>query len=482
MSLLDAFQIVNWMALSYFLVLNSFYLLLLICAGRELRRHLHSTWRQTEWRVLASKVAPRITVLAPAYNEAAAIAITVRAFLALQYPNLEVVVVNDGSTDNTLAVLEREFELIPIHPIYRRRLETMPVRALYRSRSYPNLVVADKENGKGKADALNAALNLATGDLVCVVDADTLIEPDSLRRVVRPFLLNPEVIAAGGTIRVVNGSLVAQNRVVAPRVPRNLLAAVQVVEYFRAFLFGRLGWNVLGGNLIVSGGFGLFRRDAVIAAGGYKRDTLGEDLELTLNLRRLSDLGRTAGRVEFVPDPVAWTEVPQTARTLGRQRDRWHRGLGDVLWRYRRLMFRPRFGALGMIAYPAYLLEFIAPVVEAAGLLALALSAILGIIGWRFAMLFWLIAYGYGLILSLAGLVLEEASYRRYTRLADRVVLLGYALVESFGYRQLTVYWRLRGLVKLLAGRLEWGLMPRSGFAVKPENKPARRAAAARGK
>ncbi len=465
MSILDAFRIVDWVALIYFLVLNSFYLLLLICAGVELRRHLHSTWKQTEWRILGSKVAPRITVLAPAHNEAAAIAVTVRAFLALHYPNLEVVVVNDGSTDSTLAVLEQEFELIPIHPIYRRRLQTMPVRRLFRSRSHPNLIVADKEKGKGKADALNAALNLATGDLVCVVDADTLIEPDSLRRVVRPFLLNPEVIAAGGTIRVVNGSLVAQNRVVAPRVPRNFFAALQVVEYFRAFLFGRLGWNVLGGNLIVSGGFGLFRRDAVIAAGGYKRDTLGEDLELTLNLRRLSDLGRTAGRVEFVPDPVAWTEVPQTSQILGRQRDRWHRGLGDVLWRYRRVMFRPRFGALGMVAYPAYLLEFVAPVVEAAGLLGLAVAGIIGVIGWRFAVLFWLVAYGYGLILSLAGLVLEEVSYRRYTRLTDRLVLLGYALVESFGYRQLTVYWRLRGLVKLLCGRFEWGQMPRTGFA-----------------
>ncbi len=477
MNILEAFRVVNWIALTYFLVLNSFYLILLICAGHELRRHLHSSWRQTEWRILASKVAPRITVLAPAYNEAAAIAVTVRAFLALQYPNLEVVVVNDGSTDDTMKVLERDFQLIPIHPIYRRRLQTMPVRRLFRSRSYPNLIVADKENGKSKADALNAALNLATGELVCVVDADTLIEPSALRRVVRPFLLESEVIAAGGTIRVVNGSLVAQNRVVAPRVPHNFLAGIQVVEYFRAFLFGRLGWNVLGGNLIVSGGFGVFRRDAVIAAGGYKRDTLGEDLELTLNLRRLSDLGHTAGRVEFVPDPVAWTEVPQTVRTLGRQRDRWHRGLGDVLWRYRRVLFRPRFGTLGMIAYPAYVLEFVAPVVEAGGLLTLAVGGLLGAIGWRFALLFALVAYGYGLILSLAGLLLEEASYRRYTRIVDRLALLGYALIESFGYRQMTVYWRLRGLVKLFRGQGEWGRMQRFGFTT-VDSSPKERAAA----
>jgi cellulose synthase/poly-beta-1,6-N-acetylglucosamine synthase-like glycosyltransferase len=462
--LLDVLAVWEWAVLVYFVVVNSFYLALLVAAGSTMRRHSYILWEDTRERLLGSRVTPRISVLAPAYNEATTVAESVRALLTLRYPNLEVVLVNDGSPDDTLGILEREFDLAPVHPVFRRQVDSKPVRGLYRSRVKPELVVVDKENG-GKADALNAGLNVASGDLMCAIDADTLIEADALLRMVRPFLESEDVVAAGGTIRVANGSTVRAGRVVAPAAPRGLLAGVQAVEYLRAFLFGRLGWNRLGGNLIISGAFGLFRRDAMIAAGGYVHDTVGEDMELVANLRRRGLEHGTASEVRFVPDPVAWTEVPESLRVLGRQRDRWQRGLTDVLWRHRRMIGNPRYGALGLVVMPYFVVvELLGPVVEALGLLTLAVGLPLGVVGGRFALLFFLAAYGYGLVLSMATLLLEDFGARRNERLSDRLIMLPWVVVESLGYRQLTVLWRLRGLASYLRGSKEWGSMTRKGF------------------
>jgi len=335
---------------------------------------------------------------------------------------------------------------------------------LYRSSTYPSLVVVDKENG-GKADALNVGLSFARGDLVCAMDADTLIEADGLQRMVRPFLYATDVVATGGTIRVVNGSEVKFGRVVKTAVPTDLLAGLQVVEYLRAFLFGRLGWNRLGGNIIISGAFGLFQRDAVLDAGGYLHDTVGEDMELVLRLKRLSYENGGAGKIAFVPDPVAWTEVPESARSLGRQRDRWHRGLADVLWRHRAMLLNPRYGITGLFVYPYYaFVELLAPVIEAVGIGSLALGLIFGVVDWKFAGLFYLTAYGLGTALTAFTLILEDLSFHRYDSFRDRVLLFWWALIENLGYRQLTVYWRLRGLWKFIRGLKDWGVMERKGF------------------
>ena len=454
----------EWAILSYFVIINSFYLLLLISAAYELSRHSLRVREESRWRLLGSEVVPRISILAPAYNEAATVAESVRGLLALYYPDLEVVIINDGSRDETLNVLTETFALTALHPIYRRRIETKPVRGIYRSQSHPSLLVIDKENG-GKADALNVGLDIATGELVCAMDADTIIEPDAIQRMVRPFLTDTAVVAAGGTIRVANECDIGGGRVREVRVPRNPVAALQVVEYLRAFLFGRLGWNRLGGNLIISGAFGLFRRDAVLHAGGYLHDTVGEDMELVLRLRRLSYEEGSPQQVKFIPDPVAWTEVPESLRVLGRQRDRWHRGLADALWRHRRVMLNPRYGVMGLVTYPYFVfVELLAPIVEAIGLLGLVAGLLTGAINVPFAALFLAVAYGYGLVLSIVTLLMEEVQYHRYAQLSDRVRLFVWAMLENLGYRQLTVYWRLTGLVKYLRGRKEWGAMERRGL------------------
>lgn len=467
----------DWLILSYFLAVNTWYAVLLVSAACQIRDHLLRSDGESRWRVLGSPLAPRITMLAPAHNEAATIRASVNALLGLYYANLELVVVNDGSTDATLATLVDAFDLSPVFPLYEHLIATRCVRAIYRSQAHPRLIVIDKDNG-GKADALNAGLNLATGELVCALDADTLIERDALQRMVRPFLETAGMVAAGGTIRVINGSELVSGHPTAPRVPWRQPAGFQVVEYLRAFLFGRLGWNSLGGNLIISGAFGLFRRDAMVAVGGYAHGTVGEDMELVLRLRLHGYEHNGPRNVLFIPDPVAWTEVPNTLRVLGRQRDRWHRGLADALFRHRGVLFNPCYGALGMVVFPYFVFaELLAPIVELLGLLGLLVGALLGVVDVPFAVLFFLVAYGYGVVLTSATLVLEELAFARYPRLSDRLRLVGWMLLENFGYRQATVLWRIRGLIRFVLGRTDWGVMERTGFGVASDDLPKQRVA-----
>jgi cellulose synthase/poly-beta-1,6-N-acetylglucosamine synthase-like glycosyltransferase len=450
---------------AYFLFVNTFYLVLLASAAFSLRRHKLRTWQQRHWRLLGSDLAPRLSVIAPAYDEEPTIVETARALLTLRYPSLEVVVVNDGSADGTLEALEREFGLVRVHPDFERRVEHRPIRGIYRSQRVSQLVVVDKENG-GKADALNAGLNVSSGELACAVDADTVIEPDALLQLVQPYIERDDVVACGGTIRIGNGSLVRSGRIIERRAPRRALPGVQTIEYVRAFLFGRLGWNNFGGNLIISGAFGLFRRQAVADAGGYLHETVGEDMELVVRLRRHAYERGGPKKVVFVPDPVAWTEAPESLRVLGRQRDRWHRGLADTLWRHRRVLLKPRYGTLGTVAYPYFLfVELLAPLVEAFGILALPAALIVNAVNWQFALLLFIVAYGYALWLTMCSLTLEELTGAPYARFGDRLRLVPWAILESLGYRQVTVVWRLRGLWRYLRKRSEWGAMTRTGFA-----------------
>jgi cellulose synthase/poly-beta-1,6-N-acetylglucosamine synthase-like glycosyltransferase len=459
---------VDTAVLVYFGLLNLCYLTLLVAAVVEMRRTRNEAVGISDHIVVGSRLAPTISILAPAYNEEATIAASVQSLLTLDYPNLEVVVITDGCKDDTIGVLEREFALVEVYRAYAPRVPTKGVVALYRSLRHANLVVVNKLNG-GKADALNVGLNLASGELVCAIDADTLIERGALVRLMRPMLIDPDVVATGGTIRPVNAVTTRHGSVVDVNVPRTWLAGIQVVEYLRAFLLGRLGLNRLGGNLIISGAFGLFRREPMIAAGGWLHDTVGEDMELVVRLRRLGYERGTAHDVVFVPDPTAWTEVPESVGVLGRQRDRWHRGLTDTLWRHRHLIGNPRYGAMGLVVFPYFVVvELLAPIVEALGLVMLVASVAVGLVDRTFAILFFALAVGIGLVLSVATLLLDQASFLRYKKPGDLAWLLWWAVVENVGYRQLTVYWRLRGLVKYMRGRSDWGAMTRKGFATQP--------------
>jgi cellulose synthase/poly-beta-1,6-N-acetylglucosamine synthase-like glycosyltransferase len=454
----------------YFLVLNSFYALLLLLAIPELMEHWRISDDENLGLLRGADVIPPISVLVPAYNEQSTIIPSVLSFLTLEYPNLEVVVVNDGSTDRTMELLIAAYELYEAPAAYPHVVPTAEIRGYYRSRVYSKLTCLDKANG-GKGDSLNAALNAARFRYVLAVDADTLVERDALLRLARPFLLGEPVAAVGGTVRVVNSSTVTHGIVTGPRVDSRWLPGVQTVEYLRAFLFGRLGWNRLGGSLIISGAFGLFKQEHLQAVGGYDTGSVTEDMDIVVRLHKhLRAIGST-DTVQFIPDPVAWTEVPVTLSGLYRQRERWHRGLIATLIGHKDVCFNPRYGRLGFVAYPFFFFgEMLAPAIEILGYAAFGFSLLLGIADPAFALLFLLVSVGFGLLLSLWATVLEEVSFRRYPSIRDFLLLVWFSVIESFGYRQLTVLFRLQAYWKYLRGDRRWGAMEREGFVTAPDN------------
>ena len=454
---------VNAIVLVYFLLLNGGYLFTTVLAITAVRRHAARASARDVTDILTAG-APPITLLAPAYNEEATCVEATTALLSLVYPDYEVIVINDGSKDGTMKRLTDAFDLESAPRAPTAELPTASVRDVYRSRRRPSLWVVDKQNG-GKADALNVGINYCRTELFCAMDADTLLERDALARVVRPFLEDARTVAAGGIIRIVNDSQVHLGMVEQVRLPRRLLPRFQVLEYLRAFLAGRVGWDVINAMLIISGAFGLFRRSLVVRLGGYATDTVGEDMELVVRIHRHCRAERIPYRVTFIPDPVAWTECPESARVLGRQRDRWQRGLMQVLARHRTMLLNPRYGRIGMLAFPYfYFLEGWGPIVELAGYLAFALAMILGLLTPLYVLTFFMVAFVFGAALSVAAIGLEELSFRRYERWRDLFGLMLVAVLEPFGYRQLSTWWRVKGVWSALRGVQSWGAMERRGF------------------
>lgn len=436
----------------YFVVINFFYGVLFLLATWDTVKQWTLVTRLRVDDQLDDEVYPPVSLIVPAYQEENHVVRTVRALLSLDYPEFEVVVVNDGSSDATMRRLREAFELFEVPPAVPRRLETAPVRGYFRSATTGNLQVVDKANG-GKADALNAGLDAARSPYVATVDADTIVERGALRRIVRPLLVGTNVVGAGGTIRVANDSDFEESDVVAPRVPSRFFPAVQVPEYLRAFLFGRLGWNYLGGNLILSGAFAFFRRDLVQDIGGFETESITEDVDVVVGLhRRLREAGRSE-RILFVPDPVAWTEVPETMAGLGRQREGWHRGLTRTIFRNLRVLFNPRYGLVGTVVFPFFLFgEVLAPIVESLGYLNIVVGLSVGVLDLQYALLFLAVAGGWQMMLSVASVLVEDLTYRAYPDRSDLLRLVGAALVEPLGYRQLTVWWRMKAFWNLARG------------------------------
>ncbi len=458
-----SFDLIADIAAGWVIGITALQLLMVVSAIYEFRRLRQRDRHQIWKRVLASRLAPRISVLVPAYNEEVTVSDTVTGLLALSYPNLEIVVINDGSPDNTAEVLINRFDLRPVHPIYQKRIDHADIKSLYRSSREPRLVLVDKFNG-GKADSLNAGVNVASGDLVCAIDADTLVAADALQQLVAPFLHDPDMVAVGGTVRLTNDSPVRAASIPALVVPKKPLPALQAVEYVRAFVVGRLGWNPLGGNLIISGAFGVFKRDKVLDAGGYEKSSIGEDMELIVRLRRVGYEKGEKARVEFLPEPVAWTESPESAKVLARQRNRWQRGLMDVLMRHKKMILNPRYGSAGMISMPFFfIVEFLSPIVEALSLTLLFVGLVTGLVD---PASLWVLgaAYGFGAAVTILTLWFDDMAFNSYPKFIYRVKLAGYAVLEQVVYRQLTIVWRLWGVRLFLQGRTEWGQQVRKGF------------------
>ena len=460
-------------AFIYYAVLNGLYLVLTVLAWAGMTDDVRARRYVALDEVFRSPLTPGISVLVPAFNEQAVIVESVRSLLALRYPRHEIVVVSDGSTDGTIDVLKQAFNLAPGRKALRTGVPTAAVRGTYVSRRDRRLIVVDKDNG-GRSDALNVALQAARHPYVCVIDADSLLEEDALLKVAKPILDDPDVLAAtGGTIRIANGCRVDHGRVVDARVPKNPLATIQVLEYLRAFLVGRVGWSRINALGIISGAFGLFHRSLVETVGGYSTETVGEDFELTIRLHRYLRERDEPYRIAFVSDPVCWTEVPQDLTTLGRQRRRWQRGLWEALVRHRRLFLNPRYGVIGLVALPYFaIFEFLSPLFALLGVVVTILLWAFGVVSTSYILLFFAVSVGMGLLLTTASLALEELAFRRYRR-GEMVRLLGYAVLENFGYHQLHDIWRTIGYFDIARGKKGWGQQRRRGFAATADESAA---------
>ncbi|PYU27573.1 MAG: glycosyl transferase [Acidobacteria bacterium] len=458
-------QISNDTLFWYYLASNVCYLFMLLIALKTSARHQRLLESYRLGWIKETSLAPPISIIVPAHNEEKSIRVAVRKLLELDYPELEVVVVNDGSEDRTLEEMRQEFHLRAVRALYIPGVKSAPVRCLYRSRTEPMLVVVDKEAAGSKADAVNAGLNAATCPYVCVVDADSLLESDSLLRIMLPVVQDPQrVVAVGGIVRVLNGSKIEDGHLRA-LLPRKSLEVIQVIEYLRAFLIGREAWAQGNMLMIISGAFGVFRTDLVRAVGGYRPQAIGEDVDLVTRLHRyLLELGANY-RIGFVPDPVSWTEVPSDLRSLGRQRARWHKGLVDVLWLNRDMLMRPRYGRIGCFALPyLWLFEMIAPVVEILGLITIFIAAALGDLSRSFLLQFLLFGYAFATMISIGSVLQEEITYRRYNDWRDMARLISYCFLEHFPYRQLHMVWRLQGLWQYLRGDNVWRPLRRKGI------------------
>ncbi len=452
------------LCISYFAALNAVHALLMGLSAIELGRAKALHLPELDNLNLSAESTPPVAVIVPAFNEEAVIIDAVRGMLHIDYPDFQVIVVNDGSQDRTIEVLRERFQLYPVSHAYRDELKTETILAIYRSPVEPRILVVDKKNG-GKADALNAGIKVARAPLVCCLDADSIIDRKAILRLAEPFLYSPQsVVASGGTIRIANGMKIEDGIVVESGLSKSWLARIQTVEYLRAFLFARLGLNLFGGNLIISGAMGLFSREILMELGGYDH-TVGEDMELVVRMHRHLKAQKRDYKITFIPDPVCYTEAPEKLTALGQQRDRWQRGLLDSLRRHKRMFLNPKYGAIGLFSFPYYLLfELFGPIVELCGYIWFAYLAFTGRINEHVSALFIIAAFLMGYLVTIQALVLDELAFRGIPRGRDRLKLYAAALLEFFGIRQIILLYRIRGMIRFLLGSRSWGKLERRGF------------------
>ncbi|KGP73589.1 glycosyl transferase [Pontibacillus yanchengensis Y32] len=460
------FIIFSYIFIIYMGFIFLFYTIILLISARQLRTQYGLSQKEPYEDYLHNVDTKPVSVIVPAYNEEVGIYNSVRSLLSMHYPQYEIIVVNDGSKDNTVQVMKDRFDMYQVNHVIRKQLETKDVKKIYRSKSHENVYMIDKENG-GKADALNAGINFSHYPYICSLDGDSILERDAFLKVMKPMLESGgEIIGTGGSIRVANGCRIERGEVMEVGLSKSPFVVMQVIEYLRAFLIGRIGLSRHNLLLIISGAFGVFQKDWVIKAGGYRTNTVGEDMELVVRLHRLIKEEGASKKLVYIPDPVCWTEAPESAAILQRQRSRWHRGLFEALWIHRKMMFNPKYKLVGMLSMPYFLcIELIGSIVELAGYFLLPLGYLFGYIDYPNALIMLSLALLYGSLLSMSAVLLEEWSLRRYPKLSQLSRLFFYALTETFWYRPLTVIWRNQGLVQKLMKKSEWGQMSRKGIS-----------------
>lgn len=453
----------------YAVAIMSAYAILSILSLVAVKKYIHKNVFTDYDSLLTSTITPGVSILAPAYNEGVTIVENIRSLLSIHYPKLELIVINDGSKDDTLAKIIEAFSMVKIPYVVNYQIETKEVLAVYKStnKAFDNLVVVDKLNG-GKADALNVGLNIASNPYVTCIDADCILEQDALLKLMKPFedQTDKRVIATGGVVRIVNSCNIESGKLLKVVAPKSWVARYQAVEYIRAFLLGRMAWAYLDGLLIISGALGIFDREITIAAGGYNHKTVGEDMELVVRMRRYMHKQKQKYQVAFVPDPLCWTEVPEKWDALQKQRNRWTRGTIETLRMHRGVFFNPRYGKIGLISYPFwFFFEWMAPLIEFVGIVYTVLLALFGLINWQFFFLMCVLVYTFAVFFSVFALLLEEITYHAYHRKRDILRLLLAAMLEPFFFHPFVVYSAIRGNIDYIRGKKSWDKLARKGFA-----------------
>ena len=460
--------------LIYSILLLLFYLFIAVFSIGEIRQYLQKS-SFTDYSILASsEYAPSISILAPAFNEGANIIENVRSLLSIHYNNMELIVINDGSKDDTLERLIESYDLVKIPFLVTEAITTKAIRGIYKSQNsvYSKLIVVDKENG-GKADALNVGINVSANKYIVCIDVDCILEQDALLKLIKPFLEEKEVhvIAAGGVIRIANSCEVENGKIVKVNLPKQFLPRVQTLEYIRAFLLGRMAWSRLNGLLIISGAFGAFDRDIVIKAGGYNPKTVGEDMELVVRMRRYMEERNLKYKVTYIPDPLCWTEAPNSFNILGRQRNRWTRGTIETLQIHKKMFFNRHYGILGMLSYPYwFFFEFLAPLIEFIGFVMFLIFAILGLMNWGYFLLLLAFIISFGFLYSMFAILMEVSTYNQYKNRSDIFKLILTGLLEPFLFHPFVVWSAVQGNIDFLRKKKTWGVMTRQGFSSTKNN------------
>lgn len=472
MSLLFTFSdIFSSFFLIYALILFIIYVLIAILSTVELKRYVNKNKYFDYRSILSYKNLPSVSIIAPAFNEEKSIIENIRSLLSIYYPQINVIIVNDGSTDKSLAKVIEHYGLIKVEMAIEYEVKSSKIRGIYRSihSEFANLILVDKENG-GKADALNAGINVSRSDLFVAVDVDSIIEPDAVLRLVKPFLEEErgrKVISSGGVIRVANNCEIKDGRITKVRFPKALLVKFQVLEYFRAFTLGRMAWSKVDGLLIISGAFGMFDRNIVVAVGGYDRTTVGEDLEIVVRMRKyMRNELKMKYKVAFIPDPLCWTEVPSSFTVLSRQRNRWTRGAIDTILKHKDMMFNPRYGRIGMVSFPYWVLfEWLAPIVELVGLIYFIILIILGDVNPSNYLLLSLFVLSFAFTFSMLGVLFEAIMFNKYKGYGYLLQVIFFALIEVIVFHPLNVYFAIRGNFSFfIQNNQKWGVMTRTAF------------------
>lgn len=462
--MLNIITIYSKIIFSYFLSISIFYIILILISSDKLIEFVKVI--KNEVNIIGSYTKP-ISLIVPAYNEEETIIDNILSLLELNYPEFEIIVVNDGSKDDTLHKLVDYFSLRKIDVEINTQVQSAEIKGVYGSFAIPNLVIVDKVNG-GKADALNAGINLSRYPLFCGIDADCILEKSALIRIVKPFLKNEDTIAVGGIVRIANGCTINNGKLIEAKLPKEKFVIFQIIEYFRAFLTSRIGWEKINALLIISGAFGVFKKSSVIKVGGYSK-TIGEDMELTLRLHEYHRKNKIPYKIDFTSDAVCWTQAPNTIKGLKSQRIRWHRGLTDSLVLHKKMLLNPRYGTVGMLSMPYFVfVEMLGPIIEMIGYIMLILLIITSSVS-KFFIFVFLLAFLYGILFSLSAILFEAMSYKRYSGISEVTRLIIYSFFEQFLYRQLTVYWRVISFINYKKGSKQWGTIKRNAFSAKED-------------